>query len=380
MLHGLRCHCLWPGPAMKRVAAIAQIRLLCTQALPGEVVVSHVLSTLRGVIRCHTAVFFWVGADGGIPHIHWEEEVPVEMVCRFGTEFLNRGPGPIGVGFARSVRLFQGVRVLPDWGAGFYRTGFYEAMWRPMGAHHALQASIREHGNGPMLGSLLLYRDEREPAFGDEEHRLLAQAIPYLGHALACQPQPVSEYADTDDEALLVVDLQGRIRRSCERASPLLLAALHPHLAAGTPLRRIEEEWTRWLRELCDRLVRFSRQECPAPPVLRRENARGRFTFRARWLSDREAGGEPQVGVTIRREEPLALRLVLGMRHTPLSPTQQQVALLVALGWPQPEIGRRLGVRPYTVKDHVKAVYDKLGVHDRAALRDRLLGRGLADA
>lgn len=364
---------------MKRFAAIAQIRLLCAQVLPSEVVVPHVLSVLRGVIRCRTAVFFWVGADGGISNIHWDEEITADMVCRFGTEFLNRGPGPIGVGFARSVRLFQGVRVLPDWGEGFYRTGFYEAMWRPMGAHHALQASIRERGNSPMLGSLLLYRDEREPAFGDEEHRLLAQIIPYLGYALACQSQPANEYTDTDDEALLVVDLQGRVLHSCERATPLLLAALHPQLAAGTPLHRIEEERTRWLSDLCNHLMRFSGHECPSPPLLRCENARGRFTFRARWLNDRQAGGEPRVGVTIRREEPLALRLALGMRRASLSPTQQRVALLAALGRSQPEIAQRLGMRPYTVKDHVKAVYDKLGVHDRAALRDELLGKRQAD-
>lgn len=364
---------------MKRAAAVVQIRLLCAQALPGEVVVPHVLSILRSVIRCRTAVFFWVDAGGGIPDIHWDEEISADMVCRFGTEYLNRGPGPIGIGFARSVWLFRGVRVLPDWGDGFHRTDFYEAVWRPMGAHHALQASIREHGNGPMLGSLLLYRDEQEPAFGDEEHGLLAQVIPYLGFALGSPPQPVGEYAETDDEALLVVDLQGRILQSCARSSPLLLAAIQPHLPGGTPLERLEAECTRWLVRLGECLQRYSRHESDAPPLLRCENARGRFTFRARWIQDLQAGGEPRVGVTIRREEPLALRLVLGMRDTVLSPTQQQVALLIALGHSQTEIARRLNVKPSTVKDHVQAVYDKLEVRERTALREHLLGRGRAD-
>lgn len=363
---------------MKPAAAIAQIRLLCAQALPGEAVVPHVLRTLRSVIRCRTAVFFWVDATGGIPHIHWDEEITAAMVCRFGTEYLNRGPGPIGIGFARSVRLFQGVRVLPDWGEDFYKTDFYEAMWRPMGAHHALQASIRERGSSPMLGSLLLYRDEREPAFDDEEHALLARIVPYLGFALGSKPQPVGEYVDTGDEALLVTDLQGRVLQSCERSCALLIAAIQPRLPTGAPLTRLEAEWTHWLARLGERLQRYSRHESDAPPVLRCDNARGRFTFRARWLHDHE-GGEPRVGVTIRREEPLALRLALGMRDTALSPTQQRVALLVALGHSQTEIARRLDVRPNTVKDHVQAVYDKLEVHERMALRERLLGRDRTD-
>jgi DNA-binding NarL/FixJ family response regulator len=50
-----------------------------------------------------------------------------------------------------------------------------------------------------------------------------------------------------------------------------------------------------------------------------------------------------------------------------LSPRQQQVLILVAQGCTNREIARRLDISSYTVGEYLTAVFDKLGVVDRAS-------------
>jgi DNA-binding CsgD family transcriptional regulator len=55
-----------------------------------------------------------------------------------------------------------------------------------------------------------------------------------------------------------------------------------------------------------------------------------------------------------------------------LTRRERAVAKLVAQGHPTSEVGRRLYLSPYTVQDHLKAVFEKLGVATRGELVARL--------
>jgi DNA-binding CsgD family transcriptional regulator len=61
----------------------------------------------------------------------------------------------------------------------------------------------------------------------------------------------------------------------------------------------------------------------------------------------------------------------------PLSPRELEVAQLVAEGLTNPEIGKRLFISPRTVTTHLVKIYDRLGVHSRAALTRYILEHGL---
>lgn len=62
-----------------------------------------------------------------------------------------------------------------------------------------------------------------------------------------------------------------------------------------------------------------------------------------------------------------------------LSPRELEVLRLTAGGKSAPAIGRALHVSPETVKSHLKNVYDKLGVSDRAAAVAEGMRRGLVE-
>jgi two-component system, NarL family, nitrate/nitrite response regulator NarL len=61
-----------------------------------------------------------------------------------------------------------------------------------------------------------------------------------------------------------------------------------------------------------------------------------------------------------------------------LNPREQEV-LLIADGLSAPQIGRRIHLSPTTVKSHLRSLYEKLGVSDRAAAVAEAMRRGLLE-
>ena len=58
---------------------------------------------------------------------------------------------------------------------------------------------------------------------------------------------------------------------------------------------------------------------------------------------------------------------------------EHQIVVLASAGMSAPEIGRRLGISPHTVRNHLKNIYRKCDVHNRIqillyAMRQRWLG------
>jgi two-component system, NarL family, nitrate/nitrite response regulator NarL len=62
-----------------------------------------------------------------------------------------------------------------------------------------------------------------------------------------------------------------------------------------------------------------------------------------------------------------------------LSPREHEVLVLIAQGLSAPAIAEQLHVSPATVKTHLKTLYEKLGVSDRAAAVAESMRRGLIE-
>jgi DNA-binding NarL/FixJ family response regulator len=57
-----------------------------------------------------------------------------------------------------------------------------------------------------------------------------------------------------------------------------------------------------------------------------------------------------------------------------LTARELQIAVLIAQGFANKAIGRRLGISPFTVGAHLARTYSKLGVSSRSALAARIAG------
>jgi two-component system, NarL family, nitrate/nitrite response regulator NarL len=100
--------------------------------------------------------------------------------------------------------------------------------------------------------------------------------------------------------------------------------------------------------EICERLVAVSRGETVLSPEVQRQLA-GQLRSKA----------HPGVPV--------------------LSPREREILELIADGELAPDIARRLGLSPATVRTHLQHLYEKLGVSDRAAAVAAAMRRGMLD-
>ncbi len=73
----------------------------------------------------------------------------------------------------------------------------------------------------------------------------------------------------------------------------------------------------------------------------------------------------------------VSTRLSQRMAAPQLSPREREVLELIVKGRSNKEIGGDLGVAENTVKNHVKVVLEKMGVHDRVQAATRAIQRGM---
>jgi DNA-binding CsgD family transcriptional regulator len=100
-------------------------------------------------------------------------------------------------------------------------------------------------------------------------------------------------------------------------------------------------------------------------------------TRSGRWLTvtaettEGTRDGGSDVGIVVQPSRPAEIAQIVGAAHG-LTPRETEVVLLIASGRTNQEIARSLGLSPYTVGDHLKRVFAKLGVVTRGELTSTL--------
>ena len=110
-------------------------------------------------------------------------------------------------------------------------------------------------------------------------------------------------------------------------------------------------------------LVRFDRGGAPA--TVRTRTLEGEWLTLDASLLDEGSGGS--VAVVIQPSAPDAV-LDAALRSRGLSAREREVASLVMQGRSAKAIASTLVLSPWTVQDHMKAIYEKTGVSDRYEL------------
>ncbi|MGZ8929333.1 MAG: LuxR C-terminal-related transcriptional regulator, partial [Methylobacter sp.] len=251
----------------------------------------------------------------------------------------------------------------------FYKTDFYNLLWRPLDQHYGIVAPVIE--NGKLVGLLGLFRPRTQQPFNSKEQTLCTRLTPYVAHALRTQSDGDIPYSENSPSGMMIMSAEGAIIYLCNRAKTLLTLASHPVLIMDRSFK--ETGLLPKLTQLCRNLNAIFRGKDAAPPSLCYTNPRGRFICYAYWLNRQNKEAGALIGITIEYQEPKVLNILRSMQSLPLSPTQKEVALLLAQGYSADKIGQRLPIKLTTVKDHIRKIYVKLDIHQRDELMPKLL-------
>lgn len=260
---------------------------------------------------------------------------------------LARGPEPV-----RSLYAATG-------GAPAASPRFRDIM-APIGLGDELRAALRV--GAACWGVLCLHRELSPSGFTDAEAAFLRSLAPHLAEGLraavllsAIEATPA---ADGPGLLLLADDLSAVAMTA---AAQTLLDEMEGRPAHGVlPVA---------IAAVAARLKRMERDADAPPELLPRVRVR---TRRGRWLivhASRLAGGEPdgQIAVMLEVARPVEVAPLLLAAYG-LTPRETEVAALVLAGRSTAAIAAALVVSPFTVQQHLKSVFDKVGVRSRREL------------
>lgn len=359
------------GTAGKRIHAIAYLRQLCCSGLDKGLIIPEFLRAIRPVISSSNNVFGYTDANCGfvqtmtfgylVPEV---VEIYDHLVASYWTTELLMNAATA----FKQQTILGNPSCIDD---QFYKSDLYNLGHLPNEQHHCIATTVL-HFKQP-VGFISLHRPVQQKDFSEKDKALLLQIIPYLAHAIAAPALAEIEFYEKGTIGLLVLDSKGTLHFQSQLAKQQMdlvcFSELHRNQANNRQFLLIK------LADLCRRFASIYRGQNAEPPSFCHINARGRFIFRAQWLDklNSEPGG--LAGITIEHQEPLLIKILRGLQHFPLSPAQSEVAGMIAQGKSNEDIGKRLGIKLTTVKDHVGKIYEKLDIRRREELLPKILAK-----
>lgn len=291
-------------------ATLAQIRQLCCLGLGGEAIMPTLLRELHDLVPCDSGGFFWVDESGEMTNLYAERLLPREAMALYFTRFYDGGAQPFRMEFTGRAKGGAALSA-SSFADEFYRSDYYNLIWRHFDAHHALYAVISEHGRP--LGQLSLYRSRKDPAFNVADQERLAAVVRYIAHGLTADKRLGNGFDEGPDghSGLIIFDGDGRLIHVSPQARRLLFLATYARIARDT-LGSGKDGIPPALTNLCRNLGRVFQDSDAPPPVLKVQNPWGTFVFRAYWMEPGVEDG--RIGVTVQHRDLLPVALVAGMK------------------------------------------------------------------
>ncbi len=356
--------------------AQSRIRQLCCLGLGDQLTIPTLLGELHDYIPSHANCFFWSDDQGNVRDIYDERPQALEWLPTYLAEFHNRIELEVFCGWQHF--LCHGTRAV-DYDSlltvdrrHYDNHAYYHEVMSQLDFYWGLFMVVREHGRP--LGALALHRTEHERRFDVQDAQHLDQIMPFIAHAFSTPGNPEHHWIDSDDEGLVITDQQGRLISASAGGQHLLALSSSERPWAPAKQGAIPQP-PDLLRILCRRLadIRAGIQLSKAPNGTI-QNAWGRFVFRAYWLQTQHNTGDT-IGISIRRQEPMPLKLARHIKRLPLSTKQAEVCLLMATGSSYHQIAERQGMKRNTAISHGREIYSRLGVHNREQLVAEILAR-----
>jgi DNA-binding CsgD family transcriptional regulator len=239
------------------------------------------------------------------------------------------------------------------------RSNRYSNILRPNGFEDELRAAFVEEGAA--WGGAALYRHPDSPDFEESEAGSVASVGPYIAEGLrrAILISAVSNDPTPEAPGLILLEEDGVVDMTTPAESWLGDLAASPAQDA--------RELPDIIYAVASTARRLGRGEAGGELALARvRTASGRWLVLHGSLLD-----EGRAAVILEPARPPEVAPLIIDAYG-LSERERDVTQLVLQGLSTDEIARSLFLSPYTVQDHLKAIFDKVGVRSRRALVARV--------
>jgi DNA-binding CsgD family transcriptional regulator len=287
-------------------------------------------------------------------------------------------------------------------GQGYFETAYYRELEIPLDSCWVLDAMIGDGGRS--IAFVALTRPRSAKPFTVDDVQRLDPLRPWLAHAF--RPAPL-DTARTDEAQLgaagapvtigeMILTADGKIVFQTNSLEFLLRRVLAREPGDYTRHVPVRDQLPAPILKFLRQIVGAANGSLGEPPGTQVSTAYGVVTLEAKWLVP--AGALPAdvakdpksclIAVTIALREHAIAYAARVLRESGATPPQLRVGLQLAMGKSKPAIADELGIKPATVADLTKKLYQSLDVHNSVELgmkiwlqeqRNEARGFGLAD-
>lgn len=250
----------------------------------------------------------------------------------------------------------------------------YREYLGPVGFGHEVAGLFTDGG---IWGAGYLTREAGEPDFGPAEVSLIGRVAPQIGaglKAVALRSRATGGEVGPSVPGVLTLDRKGRVISHTPTAERLL-----------SEVEDLAPSWTRdgvpipvsmVARALKWALNPASERDQDLVPKVRVRGRSGRWLTLHASLTEPTPGRPSQTVIVIAPCEPEELAR-LNVASYGLTPREEELVKLVARGLATREISGALFISEHTVHNHLRSIFEKVGVHSRRELVRRLFFEGL---
>lgn len=248
----------------------------------------------------------------------------------------------------------------------FARSVRWREINEPAGLHDELRAAFVV--DGACWGALDLLRS---PASGN----FIAEEVDFIAGVSAPIAAGVRAGLVVDNPAVEDVESGPGLVILSDDLHPVAISTAAEHWLGE--LKHLESEWMgplpNAIYSVAARLRDVESSEPPSSDLMPRARVRLQS---GRWLAVQAsrlttAAGVRQVAVIIEPPEPAEIAHVIVTAYS-LTSRESQIVRLVVQGLSTKETARALAISPLTVQQHLKIIFDKVGVHSRGELVGRI--------
>lgn len=358
------------APTMTRAASRFQagVERLCRAELDARALVRALASHLRVAVPHDGLLLLRTDPTTVLPTDGLVEELPPALCQPFWDNELLEEDYNKFVELARRELVAATLHEVT--GGDLLRSRRYRTLYRQLGVGDELRVSFTAR-DGSCWGVAQLVRAEGA-VFTAAERDRLAGAAPMIAGALrarfALAPPATSPQRGP---ALVILNKAGEIESVTPAAKEWLA-----ELAEGSATGMVPVPEPVYLVAGRARAARAGRNAGPACAQLRTVS-RGWLHLHATCLDGPDTPGDSVAVVITPAQAPdLMPLLALGYR---LTRREQEVLQFLARGMSTSEITGQLGISAHTVRDHIKALFGKVGVRSRAELLARIFAEHYFD-
>ncbi|NNF54212.1 MAG: helix-turn-helix transcriptional regulator [Acidimicrobiales bacterium] len=370
--------------AMTPDRVLNSVEGVCRDATTSDELLSGIADTIHRAIPHDGAVWFGVDPltllgtapsrverlDPGLCDTFWHLEFHEQDVCLFAD--LAHGEGAGAMRHSLDNRMGRSPR--------------YRDFLQPQGYQDELRGVFRSGES--TWGMVGLYRESAHQPFSAEDVSILKSVSRPIGAALCTYVRQSAPWlTQPSAPGLLIVNPAGHIIASNNEAMNWLRelwpcvedskAELDPNDLFS--LRNEKLQVPTALYALISRSRAFASGRESAPARLRLRDARDRWlVLHASTLAKSEADAADDVAIVIEAAKSAEIAPIIIEAYS-LTRRERDVVAAIAQGGSTTEIAAKLFLSPHTVRDHIKTVFEKVGVSSRGELVAKLFGEHYAD-